>query len=106
MDENEIFRENLLRRMAELGMSEAELSRKANLNPRAVTDIRERRTVSPKLSTVFKLADALDTDPAELLGLASRHHLNEELAAFLAQYDQEAQARFLAALMALPRQPA
>lgn len=103
MNESETFRENLLRIMAERGLKEAELSRKANLNPRAVTDIRERRTISPKLSTVFALSRALGEDPAFMMGLGHRHNLNHELVEFLAQYDESDQARFLAALSALPR---
>lgn len=106
MDENEIFRENLLRLMAEKGMNEAELSIKAGLNRRAVTDIRERRTQSPKVSTVFKLASALGADPASMLGLGRRYSLNAELAEFLSQYGEDDQARFLAALASLPRLPA
>lgn len=106
MDINEIFRANLLRLIAEQNLTEAEISKKAGLNPRAVTDIRERRTESPKISTAFKLAEALKVDPAELLGLSPRHRLNAELAAFLEQYDEEGQSRFLDALMALPRLPA
>lgn len=106
MDENEIFRANLLRLMGEAGLNEAELSVKAGLNRRAVTDIRERRTLSPKLSTVFKLAAALGADPASMMGLGRRYSLNSELAEFLSQYDESDQARFLAALAALPRTPA
>lgn len=103
MNENDTFRENMLRALAESGMNEAALSVKAGLNRRAVTDIREQRTASPKLSTVFAIARALDKDPAELMGLGARHQLNDELAQFLSAYSPEDQSRFLAALAALPR---
>ncbi len=106
MDENEKFRENLLRLVAEKGFTEAKLSKAAKLNARAVTDIRENRSASPKLSTVFALARALDVDPAELMGLGPRYRLHAELVAFLAQYDEADQERFLAALSTLPRLPA
>lgn len=106
MDENEVFRANLLRFMAERGMKEAELSKAAKLNARVVTDIRERRSASPKISTVFALARALDVDPAELMGLGPRYRLHAELAEFLSQYSEADQERFLAALEALPRLPA
>ena len=106
MDESETFRTNLLAAMDRLNLTEAELSVKAGLNRRAVTDIRERRVQSPKLSTVFKLANALDEDPAVMLGLGRRYDLHPELADFLSQYDELDQARFLAALSALPRTPA
>lgn len=103
MDQNETFRENLLAALAESGMTEAELSIKAGLNRRAVTDIRERRTVSPKISTVFALAQALHRDPGELLGIGQRYQLDRRLAEFLEQFGPEDQARFLDALTALPR---
>jgi transcriptional regulator with XRE-family HTH domain len=105
MNESAIFRTNLLRAMTDKGMSEAELSKKARLNARAVTDIREGRVASPKLSTVFRLAAALGIDPGELMGLGRRHRLYDQLAEFLEQFPEEDQARFLAALSALPRQP-
>lgn len=103
MDQNETFRENLLAALAESGMTEAELSVAAGLNRRAVTDIRERRTMSPKISTVFALARALHRDPGELLGIGQRYRLDRQLAEFLEQFGPEDQARFLAALTALPR---
>jgi transcriptional regulator with XRE-family HTH domain len=102
VDESEVFRENLLRIMAEKGFDAATLSRAAKLNPRAVKDIEERRSVSPKLSTIFKLATALSVDPTELIGLKGRPRLAPELADYLAQYSEEDQRKLLAALAALP----
>lgn len=102
MDESEIFRDNLLRLMLEKGFKAAELSKRANLNPRAVKDIEERRVTSPKLSTVFALARALSTDPAEMMGLGARSRLVPALEAYLAQYTQSEQERLLQALSALP----
>ena len=104
MDENEVFRANLLRVMQEKGVRAAELSKRAGLNPRAVKDIEERQAISPKLSTVFALAKALGADPAELMGLGPRVRLVQELADFLASYDAEDQQRLLQALSAFPRQ--
>ena len=75
MDESETFRANLLRLMAEKGFKAAELSKRAKLNPRAVKDIEEHRVTSPKLSTVFALAKALGSDPAEMMGLGPRSRL-------------------------------
>jgi transcriptional regulator with XRE-family HTH domain len=102
MDENEIFRANLLRVMGEKGVDAANLSRAAGLNARAVKDIEERRAVSPKLSTVFRLARALGVDPGELLGLGGREQLAPELREFLSQYTEEDQRRILLALESLP----
>ncbi|MGP9789888.1 helix-turn-helix domain-containing protein [Roseinatronobacter sp. NSM] len=67
--ESEVFRKNLLHYMKLRGFSAASLSRKAGLNSRAVKDIEERRTGSPRISTVFKLARALELPPEVLLGL-------------------------------------
>lgn len=106
MDENDVFRANLLRMMAEKGLRAAELSRKAGLNPRAVKDIEERQALSPKLSTVFALARALAVDPAELMGLGPRLSLTKELAAYLSAYSPEEQERLLQALSAMPPRPA
>ena len=103
MDESDVFRANLLRLMKDQGLSEAELSKLAGLNPRGVTDIREGRTKSPKLSTVIALAKALKADPAEMIGLGRRYNLLDDLADFLSQYDRDEQSRFLDALAALPR---
>lgn len=103
MDENEVFRTNLLRFMAEKGMDAANLSRAAKLNPRAVKDIEERRAVSPKISTVFALARALRVDPCELLGTPDRQKLAPELAEYLSQYSEEDQRRLLSALASLPQ---
>jgi len=105
MEESDVFRRNLLVAMAEKGLSAAELSRKAGLNARAVKDIEERRTVSPKISTVFALSRALDRDPGEMIGLGPRPALNGKLVAFLSRYSEADQERFLAALSLLPLPP-
>lgn len=102
MDASVAFRENLLRIMGERKLRAAELSRRAGLNPRAVKDIEEGRAVSPKLSTVIALAEALGEDAAEMMGLGARVSLKPELARFLSQYDESEQERILAALAALP----
>lgn len=101
MNESETFRDNLLRMMAAKGLRAAELSKRAGLNPRAVKDIEERQAISPKLSTVFALAKALDVDPGELIGLGPRPVLSRELLEFLSAYDPGEQERLLQALSAL-----
>ena len=105
MSESEIFRENLLRAMQEQRLTAAELSRLAGLNSRAVKDIEERRVVSPKLSTVFALAKALNRDPGELMGLGRRLAIKAELAEFLSQYSPEDQERLLSAIRSIPTPP-
>jgi len=106
MDEGEIFIRNLIEAQKKSGLKEAELSLKAGLNRRAVTDLREGRVASPKISTVFKLAKALNLDPAEMMGLGSRVKIQAELADFLSQYDPKDQERFLVALSAIAPPPA
>lgn len=105
MTESETFKDNLLRRMREAGLNPAQLSKRAGLNVRAVKDIEEGRVLSPKLSTVFALARALNADPAELMGLGPRPQLNAALLRYLEQYSEADQERLLAALAALPRAP-
>jgi transcriptional regulator with XRE-family HTH domain len=101
MSESETFRKSLIRLRQERGLSAAELSRRAGLNVRAVTDIEERRSLSPKLATVFALARALDVAPGEMIGLGAQARINDELAEFLSRYGEEDQARLLAALHAI-----
>lgn len=106
MEINETFRQALKAARLKREMGVDELALAAKMNRRAVRDIEEGRSQSPKIETVFKLAEALGVDPGELLGLGPRYQLNSELAAFLAQYDEADQARFLAALAAFPLRPA
>lgn len=105
MDESEVFRGNLLRLMAEKGLKAAELSRNAGLNPRMVKDIEEGRVRSPKLSTVFKLARALNCDPGEMMGLGKRPKVRADLAEYLSQYSEADQERLLSAIQVLPSPP-
>ncbi|TQM89721.1 Cro/C1-type helix-turn-helix DNA-binding protein [Roseinatronobacter monicus] len=77
-DRSEIFRTNLLRLLKERKISAAALSRKAGLNMRAVKDIEERRANSPRIVTVFKLAEALDVGPEVLLGLKTCHCAHDD----------------------------
>lgn len=105
MEVNEYFRKRLAEERQRQGLSAAELSRRAGLNARAVTDIEEGRAQSPKISTVFALAAALCLDPGDLIGLGPRASLESELVAFLSQYDAETQKRLLAALLAIAPEP-
>jgi len=97
---DETFRRNLRAAREARGLNPDQLAKLAGLNRRAVRDIEEHRSLSPKLSTAFALAEALGMDPGELLGLGRRPRLKAEVVAFLEQYDEADQARFLAALEA------
>ena len=102
MEENEIFRQNLMRIREEKDIDAKKLSRMAGLGERAVKDIEEGRSQSPKISTVFRLAKALNVDPGEMLGLPARAGINEKLVKFLSQYDEAGQEQLLAALSLIP----
>lgn len=102
MTNDEIFRRNLIALMRERGLAAATLSKEAKLNARAVKDIEEGRSGSPRLVTAQALADALEVDLSELLGLGPTPKLRRDLAEFLEQYDEDEQGRFLAALAAIP----
>lgn len=105
MTEGEIFRRNLMQAMKDRGMTAAGLSKAAGLNARAVKDIEEGRVSSPRLSTVFALAEALGLDPGEMLGLGPRDKIQRELARYLSQFDESEQERLFAALKLLkPRE--
>lgn len=100
MEIDETFRRNLKAARLAKGLGVDQLSLAAGLNRRAARDIEEGRSQSPKLSTVFALAEALNADPGELLGIGPRVPLQPELAEFLSQLDAAGQARLLAALEA------
>jgi len=102
---SEIFRANLLRVLQERKVSAASVSRKAGLNIRAVKDIEERRAKSPRILTVFKLAEALEVPPAELLGLekcqcSASTDLSEAIG-FFSSLSQEQREPLLAAIRQL-----
>lgn len=69
MDVSEVLRANLLQIMKDRNLSGASVSRKAGLNLRAVKDIEQGRSKSPKIETAFKIAQALDVPLEVLLGL-------------------------------------
>ncbi|AGT09706.1 hypothetical protein JCM7686_2650 [Paracoccus aminophilus JCM 7686] len=91
--------------MAAQGYNPASLSICANLNRRAVTDLLEGRAQSPKLSTAYALAKALNVGLDSLTGSAPQPSLAPRLAEILAQYDEADQERLAAAILSLPRAP-
>jgi len=101
MDEGEIFIKNLVDAIRADNLNEAELSRKAGLNKRAVTDLREGRVKSPKISTAVKIAKALNRDPAEMMGLAPKHSVAPKVAEYLGRYDEVEQERLLDGILAV-----
>ena len=59
--------DNLKRRRVRKALTQEELARKARLTTASVARI-ERNETEPRMSTLRKLAKALDIDPAELVG--------------------------------------
>jgi transcriptional regulator with XRE-family HTH domain len=59
--------ENLKRQRIRKALTQEELARKARLTTASVARI-ERNETEPRMSTLRKLAKALDLDPAELVG--------------------------------------
>lgn len=98
----EKFRARLAHEMEARGMNPAALSKAANMNARAVKDILEGRSQSPKISTALTLAEALGVDPGVLIGIGPRRQIQSDLADYLEKYTEEDQQRFLEALRALP----
>lgn len=103
MDVNEIFRLRLKAEMDAQGYNPASLSVKAELNRRAVTDLLEGRAQSPKLSTAYALARALDVGLDELTGSVPQAVIAPRLLELLSRYDQAEQEQLAAAISALPR---
>ena len=62
-----IFIENVRRRRAALGLSQLQLSLKAQLEPNYVGHFENRRRKAPSLQTLSQLALALETTEAKLL---------------------------------------
>ena len=100
-DIDAIFRVNLFRLMGEQGLTAAELSRKARLNARAVKDIEEGRSKSPKLSTAKALADALGVSLDYLVMPAARQDLVENADRLLRDVDAATVAKILATIKLL-----
>ncbi len=59
--------DNLKRQRVRKALTQEELARKAALTTASVARI-ERNETEPRMSTLRKLAKALDIDPAELVG--------------------------------------
>ena len=105
MDVNELFRLRLKAEMEAQGLNPASLSIRAGLNRRAVTDLLEGRSQSPKVSTAHALGQALGVGLDQLLGFAPQASIAPRLAELLAQYSPDDQERLAEAILALPRAP-
>ncbi|MHA3913874.1 helix-turn-helix domain-containing protein [Halovulum sp. GXIMD14793] len=83
-----LVRTNFVMFRQQSGMNAAELSIKAGLNRRAVQDYEEGSSQSPKLSTIYKLTNALGISIDELIAGRRRTELNHELQQWLESLSQ------------------
>ena len=72
MDVSDVFRMRLKAEMQAQGFNAASLSKKVDMNRRAVQDILDGQSQSPKLSTAHALARALDRTLDQLTGVRSK----------------------------------
>lgn len=86
--------------MTEAGMNAAQLSRRAGLNARAVTDIQQGRIKSPRVQTVMALEVGLGLSPGTLLGFGPAK-VSAELQALLHELDEATQQQLLVTLRSL-----
>lgn len=99
------FRANLRAAMERVGIDAANLSRKAGLNARAVTDILEGRSKHPRISTVVSLAGALGVTIYDLLDAPPRGKIIQGLEDYLSKCDEGVQKGILEALLSLRGDP-
>lgn len=94
------FCKRLARYMAQEGMNPAQLSKRAGLNARAVTDIQQGRIKSPRVQTVMALEKALGLSPGALLGFGPAA-VSSELQELLNELDEATQQQLLVTLRSL-----
>lgn len=99
------FIANLLAIITARGIPEARLSLDAGLNRRFVTDLREGKVRSPKLSNAYMLAEVLDLDLRDIIAGRDRKAVNANLAELLAAYTPAQQEQIVEAVRLLLPQP-
>lgn len=95
-DVTTILADNIQAHLDRRGMSMAALSRSAGTNDTAVYDILKKRTRSPKLDTIAKIAKALDVTVIELLTTGNRKDAEREILAAFSKLSVEDQEKLLA----------
>lgn len=101
MNVDDSFRANLEVEMLARGMNPASLSRAAGLNARAVTDILSGVSRSPKISTAYSLAKALNLTIEDLIHGARPDRVKASVIALLSRYPEEKQEAIAQALAAI-----
>lgn len=105
MNVDDRFRTRLKEEMEAQGFNPASLSVRAGLNRRAVTDILSGAALSPRISTAFKLAKALNLSLDELLSGRRPVTIAPGLAELLANYDIAQQERIADVIRILRKAP-
>lgn len=95
-DVTTILADNIQAHLERSGMSMAALSRSAGTNDTAVYDILKKRTRSPKLDTIAKIAKALNVTVIDLLTTGDRQAAEREILAAFAQLSPGDQEKLLA----------
>lgn len=81
--------------MAQRGTNPSQIAKLANLNPTGVYDILSGKSMSPKLDTVRKIANALNVSVHYLLQDRSEVELADELLAIIDQLPSAEKRRLL-----------
>jgi transcriptional regulator with XRE-family HTH domain len=97
---------NIQRVIAEKETNPSQLAKLAELNPTGVYDILSGKSMSPKLDTVRKIANALNVSVACLLQDQSEADLADELLAIIDQLPSEEKRRLLLTARAWVEDPA
>jgi transcriptional regulator with XRE-family HTH domain len=92
---SDILVRNIEMMMSERGMTPAELTRRAGLNQTGIYDILHRRVDSPKLSTIKKIAGALEVSVIALLTDGQRSQAQEQILRAFDSLSPEDQERLL-----------
>lgn len=104
-EDAEVFRSNLLAEMKRQGLDKASLSKKASMNPRAVSDIQDGKSKSPRLFTAIKLARVLNVSVYDLLGIPTKDGIILELEKYLSEKTEDEQARILSGIQTFLEPP-
>lgn len=91
---------NIQKVIDERGTNPSQIAKLAKLNPTGVYDILSGKSMSPKLDTVRKIANALNVSVACLLQDQSEADLADELLAIIDQLSSEEKRRLLLAAQA------
>lgn len=91
-----LFRESLIAKMDEAGITAAELSRRTGVSKTKIDKLRQRVTVETTVSDAIIMANFFGMTVEELMGLSARQAAVDQLMALIARLTPE-QSRMLQA---------